>query len=210
MDESRTIQQSSSSERLLLNEFTHRVNNELAAAIGIAASEIARTPSDEVRCALARVRQSLENFARVLHLLSVPDVRTRVDGCAYLRSLCGAISASRLQYKGVQVLLVERPLLIDSEQCWRLGLIVSELVTNAVRHAFANDRGRITVDARRDESTIHCSVSDNGCGMGASCQGVGLRIIDAVLRDLRGRMQQQSGTDGATFSIAFPVADERD
>jgi two-component sensor histidine kinase len=149
------------SERLLLTEFTHRVNNELAAAIGIASMAIARASSDEVRHTLARIRRSLENFARVHHLLQVPDLRTRVDACAHLRTLC---------------------------------------------NAFGTGQGRITVHARREDSAIRCSVSDNGSGMRAHPHGTGLRIIDALLRDLRGHIEQHLEGEGAAFTVVFPVA----
>jgi two-component sensor histidine kinase len=75
------------SERLLLNEFTHRLNNEFAAAIGITSIAIARASSEDERCAMARVQHALKNFALVQHLLSLPAVPTRVDGCAYLSLL---------------------------------------------------------------------------------------------------------------------------
>jgi two-component sensor histidine kinase len=194
------------SERLLLNEFTHRVNNELAAAIGIVSTAIARAASEEARHALTRVLHCLENFARVHHLLRVPDVRTDVDACAYLRVLCGAIRASWLEENRIEVLLIERPLTIDSEQCWRLGIIVSELISNAVRHAFGSGRGRITVYARREDSAVRCSVSDNGMGMRSNPHGTGLRIVDALLRDLCGHIEQQVGGEGAAFTVVFPVA----
>jgi two-component sensor histidine kinase len=209
LHDSHFIQQLPGSERLLLNEFTHRVNNELAAAIGMVSTAIARASCEEVRGTLDRIRRSLENFARVQHLLRVPDLHTRIDGCAYLRVLCGAISASRLEGNAIEIVLIEKPLLIDSEQCWRLGLIVSELITNAVRHAFASGRGRITVEARCDGSMIHCRVSDNGTGMAANPGGTGLRLIDALLRDLRGHIGQELRAEGAAFTVAFPVAAAR-
>jgi two-component sensor histidine kinase len=192
------------SARLLLNEYTHRVNNEFAAVVCMANAAIARA-SSETRSELIRIRSALENFARVHHLLRVPDERNSVDGCAYLRALCGAISASRLERRGIELVLVERSFVIDSELCWRLGVIVSELITNAVRHAFVSDRGRVTVEARCENSMIHCCVSDDGSGIPSSRRGTGLQIIDALLRDISGHMERHFGSKGTAVTVTFPA-----
>jgi two-component sensor histidine kinase len=47
--------------------------------------------------------------------------------------------------RGIELVLVERPFKMSSERCWRLGLILSELITNSARHAFAESGGMIRV-----------------------------------------------------------------
>ena len=195
-----------STERLLLDELTHRVNNELATAIAIASVEIARAKSEELKISLARIRRSLGGFARVHQVLRAPDLRTRVDACAYLRALCAAICVARLEPLGIELQFVETPLRLDSEQCWRLGFIVTELVTNASRHAFVKRAGSITVEAWCDGGGVQCRVSDDGQGAQRSTPGHGLRIIDGLLRDLNGRLEGQTGANGSTFTVSFPKA----
>jgi two-component sensor histidine kinase len=195
-----------SSERLLLDELTHRVNNELAAAIAVASVEIARTSSEELKVSLGRVRRSLDGFARVHRALRAPDLRTRVDACAYLRALCGAISVARLEPLAIELRFVEAPLRLDSEHCWKLGIIVCELVTNASRHAFTKRAGRITVEAHCTAEAVCCSVSDDGEGAQPSAHGLGLRIIDALLRDLDGTLERRTSAAGSTFTVSFPKA----
>jgi two-component sensor histidine kinase len=193
-------------ERLLLTEIAHRVNNELSAAIAIASIEIARAPSQEMKTPLARIKRALEGFASVHQVLRVPERRTQVDACAYLRALCGAISRARLEPFGIELRYIETPLRLDSERCWRLGLIVCELVTNAARHAFSGRSGRITVEAWSADSDIKCRVSDDGGGTRCKARGLGLRIIDALLRDLNGCLEEQSIPLGATFTVSIPGA----
>lgn len=194
------------SERLLLNEMTHRVNNELATAIAIASVEIARAKSEEIKVSLARVKRSLEGFARVHQVLRVPDLRTRVDACAYLRALCEALSGARLEPYGIDLQFVEKPLRLDSEHCWKLGIIVCELVTNASRHAFTARSGRITVEAWRANSGVQCCVSDDGGGSARKTHGSGLRIVEALLRDLDGCLEEQPSAAGSCFKVSFPDA----
>ena len=67
---------SPSEDRLLLDELTHRVSNELASAIGIVTAAAARSSATEVKVALGRVRERLESWARVQLALQMPDYDT--------------------------------------------------------------------------------------------------------------------------------------
>lgn len=196
---------SSASERLLLKEFAHRINNELCAAMSIVAVEIARAASEEVRMPLTRLKRCLQGVAQVHHVLRAPELRTSVDACAYLRTLCQAIGQAQVEPRGIALLFVERPLRLDSERCWRLGLIVSELITNAVRHAFEGPAGQISVEVHHVDSAICCRVSDNGAGGRAVGCGTGLQIINALLADLGGRLEQDRTCRGSIFTVRIPT-----
>jgi two-component sensor histidine kinase len=121
--------------RLLLREFSHRVNNEFASVIGAISIAVARSTNDEAKLVLAAVADRLQNYALVHHALQIPEHTGCIDAAAYLRQLCQSISRSRLESKGIELRLVAPPLEMNSERCWRLGLIVSELITNAECHA---------------------------------------------------------------------------
>lgn len=191
-------------DRLLLNEIRHRVSNELATAIGIASREIERASSEESTLPLVRLKRCLEGFARVHQVLRIPEPRASVDACAYLRSLCAAISGARLEPFGIDLQLVENPLQLHSEHCWRLGVIVTELVTHVSRHAFGSLPGRITVEARCANARVQCSVSDNGGGPRRRTRGPALRIVEALVSDLDGYLEEQTGVEGSLFKISFP------
>src|ERR1700693_3190667 len=128
-------------EWLLFREYTHRVNNEFTSAISAISVAAMRSVSGEVKAALAAVIDRLENYARVDRALRMPEQATSINAASYLRQLCLAISRSKLDFKNIKLVLVERPLVINSERCWRLGMIVSELIANAARHAFPERGG---------------------------------------------------------------------
>lgn len=193
--------------RLLLEELTHRVAGELTAAIRTISSAAALAPNDEIRNALGSVQGRLENFARVHRALRVPDIRTSIDGCLYLRQLCEALSISKLQMRGVRLELLERELWIDSEQCWRLGMIISALVANAVTHSFVSHPARIWVAAARRGALIWCRVEDNGRSSGSDSENRGLRIVDALARELHGELEQSQRGDVCVSTVIFPAAD---
>ena len=191
--------------RLLLEELNHRVGGEFAAAIWTLSQATALAQTDEVKSALGAVQRRLENFARVHRALRVPEFRTSIDGCVYLRQLCEAISLSRLQFRGIRLELLERKLEIDSEQCWRLGMIVSELVASAASHSFVNPPARIWVAAARRGALIWCRVEDNGTASEKGSDNRGLRVVDALAHELHGEFEQYHRGDVSVATVIFPA-----
>jgi len=100
-------EQSSSEARLLLREFSHRINNEFTWAIGAISVAAAHSPN-EAKAVLAAVQEQLQSYAQVHHILQLPEHRSCTDAAAYLRLLCRAISRSKLDRKGIELRLVER------------------------------------------------------------------------------------------------------
>src|SRR3981189_3659319 len=150
-----------STSEVLLREITHRVNNELAWAIQVVSFAAAKSPDGNVKAALAGVMEQLHNFARVHHALQMPAGNDRIDASAYLRDLCGSISRSKLENRNIKLVLVERQFQMSSKRCWLLGMIVAELITNAVRHAFDQEGGTIRIEGRASEGFVECRGSDN-------------------------------------------------
>jgi two-component sensor histidine kinase len=191
--------------RLLLREFSHRINNEFASAIGVISIAAARSADDEAKVALAAVQDRLQNYALVHHALQMPEGVSCIDAAAYLRQLCWAISRSKLERKGIELRFVERTFRMNSERCWRLGLIVSELITNAERHAFRNGGGSIRVELLPSLSFVECRVTDNGTAEANARPGHGLKIVEALAKSLGGTIDQRFGPHGATAVLIFPA-----
>ncbi|MGA8498243.1 MAG: sensor histidine kinase [Xanthobacteraceae bacterium] len=191
-------------EHVLLHELTHRINNEFAAAIGIVTVAAARSGNDEVKAALAGVAELLHRHADVHRLLQMPDHDTPVDAAAYLRQLCLSISRSRLDAKRISLVLSVQSLRLQAERCWRLGMIVHELISNAARHAFANRGGAIRVAVWQDGAFVKCSVQDSGSVTTSIQPGHGLRIVNSLSCALGGRFRQTFGVKGSKSLLVFP------
>jgi two-component sensor histidine kinase len=194
-----------SEERLLLRELTHRVKNEFAAAIGIVSLAASRSSNDEVKVALAAVEQRLHNHAEVHRCLEMPSHHAHLDASEHLRRLCQSISRSQLDCRGIELLLVERPLLLDSARCWRLGMIISELITNSARHAFANNGGKIQVDLLPCSAFAKCRVADNGRAPTKVRPGGGFTIVEALVAGLEGTIERNFGPRGTVSVLIFPI-----
>jgi two-component sensor histidine kinase len=196
-------------ERLILRELTHRVSNELAAVTALVAA--ARTRPGSVQEILAQVQGALEAFACVQRLLYVPDVITCVDGRAYMRQLCRALTRAKLEEKGIELEFVERPLRIDSDQCWRLGMILYELVTNASKHAFGGGSGWIRVELLEHATHIECRIEDSGsCTTLQVSRGAGLSMVHELTKEMGGALQQTFGLKGSVSTIILPRASIED
>lgn len=195
----------SSEAGLLLREFSHRINNEFASAIGMISLAAGRLGNEEAKAALAAVQDRLHNYARVHHALQMPEHSSRIDAGAYLRQLCRAICSSKLNAKGIKLLLIERSFQMESERCWRLGLIVSELITNSARHAFREKNGTIRVELLPSPSIIECRVMDDGEGAPTIFPGNGIKIIASLAKSLGGTIDQHFGPQGASSVLIFPA-----
>jgi two-component sensor histidine kinase len=190
---------------LLLHEFSHRIINEFASAIATVSVAARRCANDEAKAALSAVEHQLENYAQVHNALQMPANSICIDAAVFLRQLCRAISRSKLESKGIELLLVERTFQMSAERCWRLGLIMSELITNAERHAFRNGGGLIRVELLPSLSFLECRVTDNGTGEANTGPGHGLKIVEALTKSLGGTIDQRFGPHGGTAVLIFPA-----
>jgi len=97
---------------------------------------------------------------------------------------------------------------LQAERCWRLGMIVHELISNAARHAFGNRGGAIRVAVWQDGAFVKCSVQDSGSVTNSIRPGHGLKIVNSLSRALGGRFRQTFGVQGSKSLLVFPCDSE--
>lgn len=198
--------QGSFPERLLVQEMTHRVNNEFASAIQIVSSIAARSSNGDVKNALASVMEQLHSYARVHHALQMPLHNDPIDASAYLRELCRSISCSKLKNSGIELVFVEQPFSLSAERGWMMGMIVAELITNAVRHAFDQRGGAIWIECLVSKKFVVCRVSDNGTGSTTETRsGGGMKIVNGLAEALDGTFTFHLGENGAEAILGLPL-----
>jgi two-component sensor histidine kinase len=195
-------------ERILLNELIHRINNEFSSLIGSVSRTAARSVNYEVKVALAHIIEILSHYAELHRALQMPQNDAYIDASAYLENLCLSISRSKLVGIRIDLMLTASPLRLPSERCWRLGMIVYELVTNAARHAFGNGSGEIRVELSCAGKFVECRVVDNGSALSKIQRGRGLKIVDELVKGLDGRIDQRFGQSGSSSILTFPYGGE--
>ena len=197
---------------VLMREIDHRVKNSLAMIAGILRMQARKAVGPEAKTRLTSAAARVTTVARVHERLQVgADVRT-VDLSIYLPALAGDVGQA-LTERGVKVSTEIESITLDSDRAVALGLITSELLTNAVKHAFEENQrdGSVAIALRSDgDNDIVLRVSDNGrggCDLSGVSDGTGLgsRIVNLYVSQIGGTLDcdSPSGT-GTTFELRLP------
>ena len=192
---------------MLLVEVNHRAKNSLAIAASLLAIQGRRQPDPAVRALFEEAQDRLNAMARVHDLLSKSEEAQRVDVSVYVADLCRALrpitendDRIRLEAK------MEDAILVDADTAVPLGIVLTELITNAVKYAFPAPRsGTILVQARRSQpGWIELVVRDHGLGMSSLREGsLGYGLVRSLIQQIRGEIDVRSDV-GLTVTISFP------
>ena len=170
-----------------------------------------RTSSDEVRGHLRDARNRVMSIAELQTQLAVASAEV-VDVNSYLTKLCDTIAASMILDPKELVLSVVAPnVSVDAEVSVSLGLIVTELVINSLKHGFPDGAGgKILVSYERSASGWELSVADTGVGMPkvrTAIPGLGTSIVQALARQLGAHVVVAALKPGTQVSIVGGAAD---
>jgi two-component sensor histidine kinase len=191
---------------LLLREWNHRINNELNSAIHAVSTKAVQSESVAVKAALLDVVDLLHQCADVHRALHMPDQGRLTDAARYLHQLCFSITKYRLDRLAIRVLFSADDLRLEGERCWKLGLIVSELLTNVARHAQFDGRDpELRVELMLAGNVVKCRVADNGSAPEPVRRGRGLAIVGELATSLGGRVHTSCAADGSSFLLTFPL-----
>jgi two-component sensor histidine kinase len=119
-------------------------------------------------------------------------------------SLFSPISSTcaRLYLRGVRCEVFADAGEFPGERCERLGLVITELVTNAAKHSFhGRNDGLVRVELIKRIDSWVCVVSDNGVGTAVRSLGVGSKIVKRLVRALGGKLVRKSRRDGTSVVV---------
>jgi PAS domain S-box-containing protein len=194
---------------MLLQELTHRVKNSLQIIAAMVGIEVRGHKSGEGKAALERVSHRINALGQLYSQLSKADTVEAVDAATYLDELCRDLIASVHKEGGTFIVLetdIESELL-PTDRAITIGLMVNELVTNAVKYAFPDDtKGTVLVTLKRAAGELRLTVSDDGKGVdpGRADSGVGGRLIEGFAQQLGGQLKRESGNKGTTVCLTLP------
>ncbi|MFC7332410.1 sensor histidine kinase [Rhodocista pekingensis] len=204
---------------LLVRDIHHRVKNNLQVTVSLLMVQAGRFTDPAVRAAFADTQERLQSIGLLHEVLYQSDTGGRVDLAGYIRRLGGALAdAYGAAERGIALDLDLTPLEIDPAKAVPFALILSEVVSNAFKHGFADGRGgRIGITLRRgggegtdasgagpgngagDAPGLFLRIRDDGPGLAADpprSGAVGMTLIDALVRQVGGRHRLYS--DGGT------------
>jgi two-component sensor histidine kinase len=209
------LTQASAEKDVLLNEVHHRVNNNLQVISSLLQMQADSFPDEQVANALRGSQFRVESMALIhAQLYNSSDWRS-VDFAKYATVLGENLFHSHGVDQARITLRVDiAHFALSVAKAIPAGLILNELISNALKHAFPNNRsGAILVQGGVRDGRIELSVRDDGAGTRATAaprsrQSLGLKIVNILCHQLRGtlvppRNAEEPGS-GSIFRLSFP------
>jgi two-component sensor histidine kinase/PAS domain-containing protein len=202
-----SLRELAATREMLVREADHRIKNSLQLVMSLLTFQLRGiedpAAKDALRGAITRVGAIAASH---LALQGSEDLKD-VDLAVTLRDLCGHFAQL---HPGIAIdCRPDETLMLDADRAIPLGLVVSELLTNALRHAFPSRRsGTVVVEAMKERSELIIRVSDDGVGMppGDRGGGLGSRIIRALATQVAAAIDFESKRDiGTVATLRLPL-----
>jgi len=201
---------------VMIKEVHHRVKNNLQIVSSLLFLQVESSADPALREALGKGQGRIHSMALVHEELYRSDDLSSVDMCAYIAKLCGGIGNNARA--ALRVDCPEEPIRLPITQSVPCGLILNELVTNALKYAYpAGPPGEILVSVRREGGDVRVSVEDFGVGIGPdfgaqASASLGMTLVRGLADQLHGALAAvdkglDGGGRGSRFTVAFPAED---
>ncbi|MCX6874297.1 MAG: sensor histidine kinase [Verrucomicrobia bacterium] len=204
-----SLRESLGEKELLLKEIHHRVKNNLQIISSLLRLQAHQIDNVETKAVLLDMQNRVHAMALIHKHLYLPENIASVDLSTYLKSLCNQLVRVLVTTPGaIQLHLNLAPIRLEIDQAIPCGLLVNELVSNALKHAFPAGRcGEVRVDfhALEDAPGWRLRVADNGVGLPPGfaldhLTSLGLKLASDLARQIGGRLELGTGP-GAAFEL---------
>jgi two-component sensor histidine kinase len=193
--------------QVLLQELQHRVANSLQIIASVLMQSARRVQSEETRVHLQDAHSRVMSIAMLQKQLAVTELKS-VELRSYFVDLCRTISASMIDDpRRITIKTIVDDTTTNSDVSVSMGLIVTELVINAIKHAFPDQTagGQITVSFAAEGENWLLSVSDNGAGMPVGDKrgkpGLGTGIVEALSKQLDASVTVLDANPGTRLEV---------
>jgi two-component sensor histidine kinase len=204
---------SESEKDLLLQEASHRFKNELAMLDAMLRLQGRNIAEPAASAALKSASERVHVLGRMHERLQRANQEAVVHMREFLNALCEDVRSARIGHRPISLKVNVEDHLLPQERAVPVGLILNELLTNAFKYAFPDDRrGTIKVGFRKEAESYLLAVADDGVGMNArpaseqTGSGLGQRLIRSMVGQLDGTLKVEPSATGSALSIRFPAA----
>lgn len=193
---------------LLLREVNHRVGNSLQIIASLLHLQASSATQDDVKVALTNAMGRVAAVAQVHRRLYTSHDLKSVLLNQYLDALLDDLRRSAEGNRMSRLTLNAEPIEIDPDRAVAIGIIVNELVMNAVKYAYPDGSGPIHVDLHADGDDILLSIADKGVGTNGKndprSTGMGQRIVSAMASKLEACVERDPDHAGTRIVLRFP------
>ncbi len=190
----------------LLHEVDHRVKNNLQTVSSLMLLKARRVRSKAVRQALLDMAERVGALAAVHRLMYAEGERSTFDVTAFITDIAGDLMAGTTPGQ-IDLKLVLAPLETPLAKAAPLALLLNELLTNALRHAFPRGRkGRLTVATERRAEGGRIIVEDDGVGMGQEmpAEAFGRSLAEMLARQIGATLTWEDAAPGTRVTVLLP------
>jgi PAS domain S-box-containing protein len=194
----------------MLQEIHHRVKNNLQVISSLINMQSRAILDGPTKFALQDCQSRVETMAQIREMLYQSSDYGRIPFWQFAKALATRIvSASGIAPQNISISYDLNALSLPVEKAIPCGLILNELISNALRHAFPEGRGAIAIRLLRvSDVDISLEVADDGCGIPAALdlaktRSLGLQLISTLTGQLEGQLHI-TRSPGAAFRITFP------
>jgi len=194
----------------LLQDTSHRIGNSLATVSSLLGLQLLRSNSAEVKLALEAARSRVHAIASAHRRLRLGDDLETASADEFIDAVLQDLATTVSDAKAVSLVGDIEPIMIGARDATTVGILVGELVTNALKHAFPENRGgSVIVRLKRDEAGVPTLwVIDDGAGIGEQDQpgegGLGSVIITQLARQFGGAPAYERRPEGG-LSVVVPL-----
>lgn len=195
----------------LLQDTNHRIGNSLATVSSLLGLQLTRTGSSEVRMALEAAQSRVQAIASAHRRLRLGDDLETTDAAEFLDAVINDLRKTQPSDRRVSFETDFDSLTISARDATTIGIVMGELLTNAIKHAFPNNQpGRIWVRLKRDSNIVRLIVEDDGRGLPRDFDqrggGLGAMIIRQLARQFGGEPEFGTREGGGTMvTVALPA-----
>nr|WP_245196622.1 histidine kinase dimerization/phosphoacceptor domain -containing protein [Sphingomonas jejuensis] len=191
----------------LMREVNHRVQNSLQ-LVGSFLSMQGRAGGDaQLSASLGEAQRRLSAVALVHRRLYADDRIEAVDLARYVEELAEEITESMDPAWKAMIRLDLAPILISTDRAVNVGLILTELVINANKYAYAGAPGPISISLEQIRNRFRLIVADQGAGKTKAGSGFGTRMLSAMVARLDGTIEEQEARPGLRVVLTAPLQD---
>jgi PAS domain S-box-containing protein len=195
----------------LLKEVHHRVKNNLQVISSILNLQSGYITDESLLSIFKESQDRIKSMALIHEKLYQSSELTNIDFREYVETLSATLFHSYALGQNVKFSTKVADVLMDIDVAVQLGLLLNELCSNAMKHAFPDNRaGELTIElgAAKDAGFYTLSVADNGVGLPddfdmEKTASMGMRLISAMVTQLEGTLKIEK-TGGTKFSVTFP------
>lgn len=213
VEQENALQTSLNEKNALLKEVHHRVKNNLQIITSLLRLEASRISEPQSREVILDMQRRVRSMSLLHETVYQSDSLARIDMEIYFKKLSHQVlNTMSSRSTRAQPLLDIAPVQLDLEQAIPCGLLLNELLSNALKHAFDKEStGHIRIRLHtKNETHLVLEVSENGKGLPPDFQtrrkhSLGLQLVDDLTRQLSGVLEIQS-TAGTSFRITFPAS----